>query len=74
MGGLAIVGAAVVGYLVAHFRAASYFSDQAMFMIAGIGAWPRWASSTTGSRCSGRATSASAEAKKGWIMLGLSAS
>jgi phospho-N-acetylmuramoyl-pentapeptide-transferase len=38
MGGLAILGSAVVGYLVAHFRRGAYFSDHAMFMIAGIGA------------------------------------
>ena len=38
MGGLAILASAVVGYLVAHFRRGAYFSDHAMFMMAGIAA------------------------------------
>ena len=51
MGGLAIVGSAVVGYVVAHFRRGASSPTTRMFVMAGIGAWPRRASSTTASRC-----------------------
>ena len=38
MGGIAILVAAAVGYLVAHFREGALFSDQALIMIGGIAA------------------------------------
>jgi phospho-N-acetylmuramoyl-pentapeptide-transferase len=36
MGGLAILGAALVGYGVAHLRRGAYFSDQTLLIIVGI--------------------------------------
>ena len=38
MGGIAILFAAAVGYLVAHFRRGAYFSDHALFIMGGIAA------------------------------------
>ena len=38
MGGIAILGGALLGYLVAHLRKGVYFSGHAMFIMAGIAA------------------------------------
>ena len=64
MGGIAIVGAACVGYAVAHLRSGVIFTRTGLFvMLAMIGAGSS-ASSTTGSRCATRATSASTSGRR----------
>ena len=70
MGGLAIVVAAFVGWLVAHVRDIA-FSDQAMIVWVGILAWRSWACSTTTSRSRSATTGASSGSRRTtsrWLM------
>ena len=72
MGGLAILFAAVVGYLVAHFRRGAYFSDHAMFIMVGIAAMAALGFLDDFLKVRRAHNRGVLWKKKGWITLGMS--
>ena len=72
MGGIAILGAALLGYLVAHLRKGAYFSDHAMFIMAGIAAMAALGFLDDFLKVRRAHNRGVLWKKKGWITLGMS--